>query len=326
MENKLDLIRLFNKVLPLKELEGDSFSCVEIPDFPEYLLAKNKDNLPSLLIKTGDEKLFSDIGLENLSVLFNRKCSFQLEKKPKSDFFTIVNLTHHSSDLNSTFLLLLAVTIEHIGRNPSEKRIYSELLRFAELFKIASNAPLKSIQGLWGELFVIENSIQVENFIHGWHLNTNDKLDFYFENESIEVKSSTVRRRTHYFSIEQLHVLKNQNHHVASVFVERLNGGCSIDNLIKLIEEKLSNEELIFKLKTTVIKTLGNDAEKALTIPFNYDLAKESLIFIDHHRVPKIKKRNIPREIKEVKLKIDLTGVLEKYGKKGLKDSMKKLF
>ena len=151
------------------------------------------------------------------------------------------------------------------------------------------------------------------NFIKAWHLTIFNKLDFHLNNESIEVKSNSNRQRTHYFSIEQLHLPKKQKYYISSIFVEQAEIGLSIKDLIDRIEDTKVSDREAYKLHYITRKTLGSDYPKALTTYFDYELAKGSLRFFWHKDVPSINPRYIPRAIKELKMKIDLTSIEETY-------------
>ncbi|MDA8972637.1 PD-(D/E)XK motif protein [bacterium] len=312
MARELNLLQLFEKLPEVEEGQDSFFSCISIPSYSNYFLARTKENLPTLLIKSKGSESCPDIKLENIQVLFDKKCTYELNGKNKIGFFTITSLYNQTS-LEKHFLDLLSFLIIQLGKKPIQEEVQTEIKKFIDLLRAVSNPAIKTIQGLWAELLLIEQSSNKSNFIKAWHLNTFDKLDFHLNNESIEVKSSSNRLRTHYFSIEQLHLPKKQLHYISSIFVEQVETGLSIKDLINSIERDNISDKEANKLYYITRKTLGSDYEKALTTYFDYELAKGSLQFFWHRDIPTINRKYIPRAIKEVKLKIDLTSVEETY-------------
>ena len=61
-----------------------------------------------------------------------------------------------------------------------------------------------------------------------WHRDPVEHFDSRAGPQRIEVKSSTSRKREHFFSLEQLTPAGGSRIVVASVFVERVGGGVSL--------------------------------------------------------------------------------------------------
>ena len=91
--------------------------------------------------------------------------------------------------------------------------------KFIELFKAIKEPPKKSIQGLWSELFLIEQSANPEKIISAWHSIPEEKFDFSFDKLRIEVKSSVTESRTHHFSLAQLNPVDNTEIIIASILL-----------------------------------------------------------------------------------------------------------
>lgn len=325
MARELNLLQLFEKLPEVEEGQDSFFSCIAIPSYSNYYLARTKENLPTLLIKSKGSESCPDIKLENIQVLFDKKCAYELNGKSKVGFFTITSL-HNQTNLEKHFLDLLSFLILQLGKKPIQEEVQTELKKFIELLRAVSSPAIKTIQGLWAELFLIEQSSNKSNFIKAWHLNTFDKLDFHIHNESVEVKSNSNRQRTHYFSIEQLNLPKKKAHYISSIFVEQIDKGLSIKDLIGRIEKSKVSEKEINKLHYITRKTLGSDYKKSLATYFDYELAKGSLQFFWHKDIPTINSRYIPRAIKEVKLKIDLLSIEETYSIEEMKKRNAYLF
>ena len=197
--------------------------------------------------------------------------------------------------------------IKSLGQNPSSKKIKHTVDKFIELFKAIKEPPKKSIQGLWSELFLIEQSSLPEKVILGWHSIPDEKFDFSFDKLRIEVKSSTTESRTHHFSSAQLNPIYDTKIVIASILINTSVTGLSVVDLMKKINSKLDDfPKQKEKLHLLVYSTLGVDVEKVNEIKFNYELAKKSLRFYKSEDIPKIKTTNIPKEVSNVRFTSNL--------------------
>lgn len=197
--------------------------------------------------------------------------------------------------------------IKSLGQNPANKKIKQTVDKFIELFKAIKEPPRKSIQGLWSELFLIEQSKFPEKIILGWHSIPEEKFDFSFDKLRIEVKSSATESRTHQFSSAQLNPFGDTEIIIASILVNTNVAGLSVADLMNKINGKLDDfPKQKEKLHLLVYSTLGADIERVNEIKFNYELAKESLRFYKSEGIPKIETANIPKEVSDVRFTSNL--------------------
>ena len=70
------------------------------------------------------------------------------------------------------------------------KDLKIEIEKLINLFTKFSKPALKTIQGLWAELLIIEQSKNPDYLIQSWHSSTTDKYDFNDGIDKIEVKST----------------------------------------------------------------------------------------------------------------------------------------
>ena len=171
-----------------------------------------------------------------------------------------------------------------------------------------TESPTNTVNGLWAELFLIENSKEPKELLKYWHNQPEERFDFNGGTERIEVKSSSNFERKHIFSAEQLNPPSDTQVLIASVFLKQHSSGKSIQDLIDAISSKIGNDLEIFdKLNSTILRTLGNSIEHSLGIKFDYDIASQSLKFFRHQDIDKIEVIHIPNNVSEVKYKSDLT-------------------
>ena len=246
-------------------------------------------------------------------VHFNIRCKIVLDNVVEQDNFTIISLISEEKELQNYFLELMHLLISTLGATPTLSDIQKEIYRFIELFTALKKAPLKSVQGLWAELLVIEQSDNLQTFIQSWHKEPTAKYDFTHKFQHLEVKSTSSKKRQHYFSIEQLTTPPNNSVTIASVFVEQTNNGMSIEDIKNSIVAKISNEfELQYILNLTIARTLGNLVTDGLYTKFNYELATQSIAFYDVENIPTISPQHIAAEISDIHFKVDLSHVPKK--------------
>ena len=131
--------------------------------------------------------------------------------------------------------------VPSLGNSLDNKQITHTVNKFIELFKVLKEPPKKTLQGLWSELFLIYQSNNPKKLVKAWHTVPEEKYDFSLEKLRIEVKSSSTRNRTHHFSLGQLTAPSKCELFVASLFVEILAGGKSVEDLLNEIIGRLDS-------------------------------------------------------------------------------------
>lgn len=301
----IDLKEIYNK-LPLPSGNNlHSYSASAIEGYENHRIGKNYLDNPSLLIYVSEKDkdfYIANQNLFNIKISHNLKCEVLLEKKTIYNNFSVVTYTGQDSDIKDIFLKTSQILVHSLGHNPSNRKIKFIVNKFIELFKSLKEVPKKSLQGLWAELFIIEQSKKPEFLIEGWHSIPEERFDFSFGNLRLEVKSASSDIRKHYFSSNQLNAIGNTRIVIASVLVNRNAGGISLSDLIKRINKKLSSfPKQKEKLHLIVYSVLGTDIDKINEDRFDYSLAKESYKLYSSYEIPKIENRNIPKEVTNVK-------------------------
>jgi len=230
--------------------------------------------------------------------------------KQSDGIYTIISLKTENIDFQKYFLEVVCILLEQLPENPSNKQLKTEIQKLIELFSRFNCPPRKTIQGLWAELFVIEQSKYPEYLILSWHSSPDDKFDFNDGQDKIEVKSTSMVRRIHSFSLEQLNPNRNSDLLIASVFVVQTGRGKNIIDMIDSICKRVQNLELKFRLNEILSQTIGNDFDKVFNVYFDYQQAIDTLAFFDFRDIPTISNDNIPEEINNVRLDCDLSRVV----------------
>lgn len=306
----VDLKKIYDNLPLPKNQSSSSFSAKAIKGYENHRIAKNYTDNPSLLILISEQNqdfFITNQNLFNIKVSHNLRCEIESDKKFSHNYFSVVSYIGHHNDIKDLFLTTCQVLIKSLGPNPSNKKIKYIVGKFIELFKAIKEPPKKSIQGLWGELFFIEQSNFPENLIAGWHSIPEEKFDFSFGRLRLEVKSSATEMRIHHFSSGQLNPINDTEIIIISILVNISAGGCSLIDLLNRINNKLNNfPKQKEKLHLLVYSTLGVDIGKSDLIKFDYELARQSLRFFKSVDIPKINISNIPKEVSNVKFTSNL--------------------
>lgn len=287
------------------------FSACKIPGAKRYRLAKDNIGNPCLLIEVfGPTKDYqTPIKLQNLNVLFNANCQVLDDGEFGVNRFTVISCTDNDENLQQYFLKLIATIISVLGENPTSNEVAKSVEKLVELFRAIRGAPRKSVQGLWAELFLISLARNKATLVRSWHQSPMDKYDFVFADQRVEVKSCSSMVRSHVFSLEQLSPGIDLEIIIASIIVLRAGAGATVNELADQIRKQLWHEPgLLLMLDQTIASTLGSDWKKATQDRFDADLAKKTLKYFSAEEVPTIK-TELPREVSEVRFKVDLSGI-----------------
>ena len=288
----------------------EGYISVDAVPFSDYhKIGVSEEGFPLFFVKCDNSQPSIDINLELISVLFSQECRIKEGIINSNEVYTIVLLKTLNRDLQQYFTDVFSIILQQLPSIPTERELYREIRKVIDLFSSITKPPVKSIQGLWSELLVINSALNPEYLIASWHISPNDKYDFNDGQDKLEVKSTTKHYRIHRFSIEQLNPNIGSELIIASVFVIETGVGKSILNLRDEIVSKVKDIDLNLRLNEIIYKTIGSDYEKLGDVFFDYQLAKDSLCFYNSEVIPKILNQNIPSEISNVSFDCDLTNV-----------------
>ncbi len=308
----MNLIELYDS-LSLPENDSRVFNAIPIPEYPNFRVAIDFEGNPVLLLSVS--KKIKDLSLKNFRLKYlqleqNLECKIHENGSFKLQTFTVITFRCSDRNLQEYFLRISESLVKTIGQNPNQQQVIDSLKKFVEVFKTLTDSPTNTVNGLWAELFLIENSSNPKELINYWHNLPEEKFDFNAGTERIEVKSSSNFERKHIFSTEQLNPPSDTQVLIASVFLKQHNSGYNIHQLIDKISEQIGYDfEKVDKLNTIVFRTLGSSLEHSIGLKFDYDIAQQSLRFYRHQDIDKIEEIHIPNNVSEVKYKSDLTNL-----------------
>jgi Putative PD-(D/E)XK family member, (DUF4420) len=205
------------------------------------------------------------------------------------------------------FLSVCETILRILGAQPTRAAIAGTVNRLALIFQRLQNPPSRSVNGLFGELFLIRQSRHPVRVLGAWRIQDNSRFDFSAGDIRLDVKTTNGRIRVHSFSYEQCNPPPGTIAVAASLFTERIAGGVSLRELVLEVERLAeSNTELVMKLHDIVAGTLGNALPESLSIRFDQRLAAASLQFYDLKAIPAIR-GDLPAGVGDVRFWSDLS-------------------
>ena len=308
----LNLIELFQSIEPNATSDNKNrFSTILIPDYEPHRLGKDALGKPLLLISISDvrsQRQLAPIELEHLTVMYDMNCRVSRSDGTfEEGRFTVIYCTGENTTLQDYFLKIASTIVVSLKNQPTQSDIAHIVNQLIELFRAMANAPRKSLQGLWAELFLISQAREPATLVDAWHIMPEDRYDFAMDNQRIEVKSFSGDIRIHHFSLEQLHPPEDVKALVASVSVESSQAGESIADLKEKIQTRLgSNLDTLLHVDRIIALTLGEAWQQASDTRFDERLAEESLAFYEISKIPSVNP-NLPTGVSGVRFRSDLT-------------------
>lgn len=313
---KMECESLFQRFLTLKNSENtisEAYKVLNISQKNNHKLGYTEEGFPVIFIECSDIRKTSDIRLQLVEVFFNRECSLYSTKElVESKTYCLVILKSLQNNMVSYFLEVFSLVLERLPPYPSTMELSKEIATLVRLFMNLPSFSLETLQGLWAEMLVIEQSSNPDYLINSWHVSTMDKYDFNDGKDKIEVKSTLKSDRLHQFALEQLNPNENSELIIASIQMVKTGIGHSIFELEKSIISKLKQNDSVVKLKEMILKTLGIKIEDASNVYYDYSLAVDSLKFYDYRDIPSINVKDIPQNVSGVHFISNLSNVSEK--------------
>jgi hypothetical protein len=307
-----ELVRFFDRLHPPPSDSGGPFnvSTRELKGFGGHRIGKDSSGAPVLLLHVSEigGKNPPNILLENISVLHDVPCRvWSGDQIQSDDRFTVIRCQGGTAQIRGYFLQVFEPVLNVVGANPTQFLVSEVIDQLVEMFRAISLPSRGSVQGLWGELFVIANCSDPAAAIDAWHGLPEDVFDFSTNECAVEVKSSVGTARKHEFSLEQLTRPQSQAF-IASVLTQRAGGGTSIEDLATRIREKIAfYPHLLLRLDKLIWTTLGDAALMALEQRFSEPSAVDTLRFFAAEAIPR--PQSIPPEVTGLRFTADLSRI-----------------
>ena len=281
----------------------------------QHKLGKSAEGFPMFFVRINESASpTTNIMRELLTVEYDRMCKVEIEGTVAEHTFAIITLKSPEWSLQAMFIDIVTLMLGGLQATPSRKEIAVEVEKLITIFSALQRVPVKEMQGLWGELLVIERSKYPATLVNAWHNSPKAKYDFTSGRDKIEVKTTSGENRIHQFSLDQLNPSPSSRLLIASMTVRESSkvGGKSVKDLFESITSKVGTIER-FNLYKTLAETLGNSFTKWDTMFFDYAEASDTLDFFRAEDIPRISKADVPTGVSEVKFKSCLDGVASAF-------------
>jgi hypothetical protein len=234
------------------------------------------------------------------------------EETIKSSVITFTNLDLDSPESINLMGKIIDALVESLYRGKaSTVRTLSSMQKiFANGYSVPK-IDKSSELGLYGEMFFIAQSVDMDKLIEGWHNNPKDTFDFIVYGKNIEIKTTSKISREHSFSNTQISEESIQDTYIASIFATAADEGLgeTISALYNKINRSLAKAENKVKLKSIIIETLGVSPDLLNKQGFNAE-AKDIDLY-EACDIPKIAIEH--RAITHVKWTVSLKDIEERF-------------
>jgi hypothetical protein len=250
------------------------------------------------------------IVLEHVRVLHDVDCRVSGPGgTEQTERFTVVLCTDSDRPMQEYFLLTVSAVVLTLGSVPSRQDVVDAISTLTDLFRSMTQAPRRSIQGLWAELFVLAQAPDLVTLIPCWHSLPESRYDFSAGVQRVEVKSAAGRVRSHHFSLDQLRPPVGTRVLVASVFVEGASGGTSSMELFEEVRAQAAGDTtLLLHLDRVLRLSLGSAWRQGVEERFDRQLAATSLRFFETQTIPAID-APVPPEVSDIHFRVDLSNL-----------------
>jgi len=302
------LLKIYSDLcLKFPDAKEGSVSVEVIPGFPWARIGVTANNVMLLLPPEGLEVL-AEHDLEHISIKPLVEFRVRDGSGERKERVALVEAKSRDAWLVESFLQLVALLFES-GVEPTPNSIQQLLDDLVALFRALTQPPLKSVIGLWGELFVIYRSSDPQRLVGAWHITPQDKFDFTGGHERIEAKTTT-GPRIHSFAHAQLSIPEGTKATIASVVVVPQEDGMTCGDLAEGILGLLTDATHKRKFLEQVVRTLGEKWQHQDSERYDVEQAKLALKFFDSRIIPRVLDP-IPPQVSGVKYQVDLQGVAE---------------
>ena len=312
----MNIFTLFEEIHNHGFAGGDNrYRVISLPELP-HKLGCSEDGFPIFFVVSDDNcSTMHNLNAELLSVEYNMLCNIvEEEREINNQRFTIITLRSGNERLQQMFVDVFLMMLNMLPKKPANMMIALKVESLLTIFSKLKRPPVHKLQGLWAELFLIEQSKAPVVVAKAWHSQPESKYDFTMGRDKVEVKSTSGEPRIHRFSLDQLNPSENSRLLVCSIKVRESgkdeNGLCVYD-LYNRISMKVADNEARMHVYDVMLETLGSDFCSAGKRFFDYIEACDSLAFFEHVDIPKISKDSVPELVTDVKFSSDLSGLID---------------
>ena len=286
------------------------YETAQIARRSRYRVGRDSQGNPAILIETtgtaGAATLTDFVG-RHLRIGHGVTCSISESGVDIGrEQFSVVVCVDSDDLLRDRFFDTSETLLRSLGETPVVEELRRLIDGMIELFRLATQPPKRTIQGLWGELWTIAQASEPDVLLDAWHAEPTDAFDFNSGPDRLEIKSSGHRTRKHTFSHRQLQAPAGTRVAIASVFVESSGGGPTVSRLVERIRRRVTKASALERLDNVVANSLGIEWRASAQAGFDSELASDSLRFYAAENVPSLSSE-VPSGVSDIRYTSDLS-------------------
>lgn len=287
-------------------LPSSGFNVIPIPLHPSYYVGHGAQG--SVVVLTPPEATpGAPTSLRWISLAPRIRCQIERDGEFNQVEAGVVEFRDDDGLLIDHFLGVAGVLIDLLGSSPAPGEVSRAMSRLLRLFAAPQGSRASEL-GVWGELLVMVESDDPAALIASWHARVDDRFDFSAEGARLEVKTTSLDRRVHQFSLPQLLPVGGVHQHVASLQTVETNLGSSVADLVAQLSARLSNAPSAqMRLLEQLSEVLGSDWPRSTRRRFDSQGASDSLRILPASEVPRVEPG--PAEVLKVDLTVDVSRV-----------------
>lgn len=295
--------------LPAPTAEGDLFTVEPHPLHPQLLIGKDAEGSPAV-IYAGAQTLGGTVPVRLRNVLLLPEARIQISRSGALTTMTsaVYRCRSASAALRQYFLVAVtSILSSHLRGGAVDAA--SVLRSLAELFHDLEAPARATVQGFWGEVFVVCESAEPSVMLEAWHSDPYERFDFAAGADRLEVKTCGSSDRSHHFSLEQVRPLGAIRATIASVMCARSVGGATVEELIERLRRFAVGPSQALKVERIVVEALGASLPECLDTGFDLECARASLRFFPAEAVPSVA-NEFPSDVFNVRFEARLSDSL----------------
>ena len=304
---------LFESIIaPATDETKPRYAVLPVAEYESYYVGKDLNSCACLLINTTDHlaQQQPNIRLKNIDVQFDLFCNLKRGLEPAVEGrFTVIRCRSREGETVRYFFSVCHTILCMLGDRPLRSDVASAVQRLAALFQKITKPPARAVNGLFGELYLISRSTSPVRTLTAWRTDNAARFDFIDGEVRLDVKTTSGRIRSHVFSYDQCSPPPGTIAVVASMFVESVSGGITLQRLVdSIVADVASNPNLVLKLHEVIATTLGTSLNDAMALAFDLKLTESSLRIFRLSDVPAIR-GEIPVGVSSVHFRSDLSAL-----------------
>lgn len=286
--------------LELPDGNEPKFSTCKVPGFEGFLIGKSTSGDACLLLESeSSDRPRPSYDLDSIRVDWNRLVRHSRLGEVTENRFTIIRAKDRDCDQVKLFFYVFVLLLNRFGPPLNSELVMDSVERCVQLFQRSKTQLSKTVLGFWSELLIICHSTDINAMVEAWHSNANEKYDFAFDGNLIEVKCTSGATRSHRFSADQLNPAIGVKCWIASIRTSALTNGTTVQ---ELIEEAINRPGLtqsnVERILDITVSALGVDWSATKEQAFDRVQALGSLKIYCSTDVPAV--RPIPAGVSDV--------------------------